>query len=59
MVDFVRLQEDGNGRGTETFYTGPDAHYRWWHKERSFLSIERGPFSPIWDLLLSSDTSIR
>lgn len=26
-----------------TFCIGPDAHYKWWHNERSSLPIERGP----------------
>lgn len=26
-----------------SFCIGPDAHYKWWHNERSALSIERGP----------------
>lgn len=28
--------------GAGTFCIGPDAHYKWWHKERSSLSVERG-----------------
>ncbi|GIJ83906.1 phosphotransferase enzyme [Aspergillus pseudoviridinutans] len=34
-------QAGGNGR----FCVGPDAHYMWWQKGRSSLSIERGPQS--------------
>ncbi|KAL1978987.1 hypothetical protein VTN96DRAFT_7615 [Rasamsonia emersonii] len=33
------------------FCIGPDAHYRWWHKERASLSVERGPFSSTRDVL--------
>jgi hypothetical protein len=28
---------------TGKFCIGPDAHYKWWHEERSFLSVGRGP----------------
>ena len=29
--------------GNGVFCIGPDAHHKWWHRERSQLSIERGP----------------
>ncbi|KAF7180531.1 hypothetical protein CNMCM7691_009822 [Aspergillus felis] len=42
-------QAGGNGK----FCVGPDAHYKWWQKGRSSLSIERGPYSETGDLLES------
>lgn len=36
----VAVDGDGDEKG---FCIGPDAHYKWWHNERSMLPIDREP----------------
>lgn len=43
-VNCTEIQVSGT---VDQFCIGPDAHYKWWHNERSALSIERGPCESI------------
>ncbi|KAI9848391.1 MAG: Phosphotransferase enzyme [Sclerophora amabilis] len=47
-VENMNIPEMGEGG---QFCIGPDAHYRWWYKERALLRIDRGPYRISKDLL--------